>query len=204
MLSVPLDVTDADEVEGALRQVTEAFDGRIDIILFAAATWQPLKVADYEFTKVFKVVDTNFLGMVRLADPVVAQLSRQGGGQFAAIASVAGYFGLPRAAAYNATKAAQISLLESMRTELEPNNILVRMIAPGFVKSELTAKNDFPMPFLMEADAAALRIYNGLTRSNRFEIAFPRRMVWLLKAFRALPYPLFFAITRWMMPKATR
>ncbi|WDR03051.1 hypothetical protein PSQ19_02260 [Devosia algicola] len=75
------------------------------------------------------------------------------------------------------------------------------MIAPGFVKSELTAKNDFPMPFLMETEDAAKRIVDGLCRSDRFEIAFPRRMVWLMKFIRWLPYPLFFWFSSKLLPK---
>jgi len=114
---------------------------------------------------------------------------------------MAGYFGLPRAAAYASTKAALINLLETMRTELAPRNIKVRMIAPGFVKSELTDRNDFPMPFLMETDDAALRIVDALTRSDAFEITFPRRMVWLMKGIRLLPYPIFFWLTNKMLPR---
>lgn len=196
----PLDVTDAAAVTETIGRIAGDFR-RIELTVFAAAAWQPMKVGDYDLEKFGKVVDTNLMGVVRLANPLIAQLERQGGGQFAVIASVAGYFGLPRAAAYNATKAALISLLETMRTELAPKKILVRMIAPGFVKSELTDKNDFPMPFLMETDDAARRIVDGLTRSDRFEIAFPKRMVWLMKTIRWLPYPVFFWITGKMMPK---
>ncbi|WP_374626632.1 SDR family NAD(P)-dependent oxidoreductase [Devosia sp.] len=196
----PLDVTDAIAVQAVLQQVVADL-GRIDLYVFGAATWQPLTVGDYDFAKFQRLVDTNLMGFVRMANPVVAQMTHQGGGQLAVIASVAGYFGLPRAAAYNATKGALINLLQTMRTELEPRGIRVRMIAPGFFKSELTAKNDFPMPFLMETEAAAQRAVDGLLGSTRFEIAFPRRLVWLLKLMRMLPYPLFFAITRMMMPK---
>jgi len=199
----PLDVTDQDAVSTTIGKIAAEL-GRIDIALFGAAAWQPMDVGDYDFGAFAKIVDTNLLGVVRLANPLIAQFDRQGGGQLAVIASVAGYVGLPRAAAYGATKAALINLCEAMRTELAPKNIFVRMIAPGFVKSELTDKNDFPMPFLMETDDAARRIVDGLTGSTRFEIAFPRRMVWLMKTLRFLPYPLFFAITRRMLPERLR
>lgn len=196
----PLDVTDADAIAATIAKLATDF-GRIDLALFSAAAWQPMDVGNYAFEEFDKTVDTNLLGVVRLANPLVAQLEKQGGGQFAVIASVAGYFGLPRSAAYSATKAALINLLETMRTELAPKKIIVRMIAPGFVKSDLTDKNDFPMPFLLETDDAAKRIFYGLTGSERFEIAFPRRMVWLMKTLRWLPYPLFFWITAKMLPK---
>ncbi len=196
----PLDVTDGAAIAATIAQIASDL-GRLDLTIFGAAAWQPMEVADYDFGRFSTIVDTNLMGVVRLATPLVAQLERQGGGQFAVISSVAGYLGLPRSAAYSACKAALINLCETMRTELLPKNIIVRMIAPGFVKSELTDKNDFPMPFLMEADEAARHIVDGLTRSTRFEIAFPWQMVWLMKTLRFLPYPLFFAVTRRMLPK---
>ncbi len=196
----PLDVTDAKKAAATTEKIAKEL-GRIDLFIFGAAAWQPMPVGDYEIESFTKVVDTNYLGVLRLANPVLAQMDKQGGGHFAVIASVAGYFGLPRSSAYSSTKAALINLLETMRTELAPRHIKVRMIAPGFVKSELTDKNDFPMPFLMETDEAAKRIVDGLTHSDRFEIAFPKRMVWLMKTIRWLPYPVFFWLTAKMLPK---
>lgn len=196
----PLDVTDGAAIAATIQQIV-VDHGRIDLFIFGAAAWQPMDVGDYDFEKFQRVVDTNYLGLIRVADPLLKQMELQGGGHFAAIASVAGYFGLPRSAAYSSTKAGIINLLETMRTELAPKNITVRMIAPGFVKSELTDKNDFPMPFLMETDDAAVRIVDGLTGSDRFEIAFPKRMVWLMKTIRWLPYPVFFWLTSKMLPK---
>ncbi|UYO00014.1 MAG: SDR family NAD(P)-dependent oxidoreductase [Devosia sp.] len=196
----PLDVTDAEAGEATTARIAGDL-GRIDLFIFGAAAWQPMKVGDYSFDKFNAVVDTNYLGFIRLANPVIRQMQAQGGGHLAVIASVAGYFGLPRSAAYSSTKAALINLLETMRTELRPSGVVVRMIAPGFVKSPLTDKNDFPMPFLMETDDAAERIVDGLTRSDRFEIAFPKRMVWLMKTVRWLPYPVFFWLTGKMVGK---
>lgn len=196
-----LDVTDMPAIEEAVTRIAGHF-GRIDLFIFGAAAWQPSRLADYDFDGFETLVDTNLMGFVRMANPLVRQMERQqGGGQIAVIASVAGYFGLPRAAAYNATKGALINLLQTMRTELKPKGIKVRMVAPGFFKSELTAKNDFPMPFLMETDVAAKRAIDGLMRSERFEIAFPRRLAWPMKLLRMLPYPVFFWITDKMMPK---
>ena len=76
----------------------------------------------------------------------------------------------------------------------------MRLVCPGFFKSELTAKNDFPMPFLLETEEAAKRMVTGILESRSFEIVFPRRLVWPLKLMRMLPYPVFFAITDRMMP----
>ena len=196
----PLDVTDAAGIDAAMAQIADELR-RIDLFIYGAAAWQPLEVGDYSLVKYQTIADTNFFGFIRMLTPVTRQFERQGGGQLAVIASVAGYFGLPRSGAYGAMKAALIQLCQSLRIELEPRKIIVRMVCPGFVKSELTAKNDFPMPFIMEADAAAKRIVDGLVKSNRFEIAFPRRLVWPMKLLRMLPYKLFFALTRRTLPK---
>lgn len=198
--ALPLDVTDLDAVRRATDEVV-ARHGRIDLFVFGAAGWQPSAVGNYDFERFARAVDTNLLGLVRIANPVVDQMNRQGGGQFVVVASVAGYFGLPRAAAYNASKGALINLCQTMRTELKPRGIEVRMVCPGFFKSELTAKNDFPMPFLLETDEAVRRTVDGILNSRRFEIVFPRRLVWLLKLLGMLPYPLFFAICDRMMPR---
>lgn len=195
-----LDVTDMEAIPVVTQQIADEL-GRIDLFIFGAADWQPSEVGDYDFGRFQSLVNTNYLGVIRMAGPVLAQMRKQGGGHFSVIASVAGYFGLPRSAAYSSTKAGLINLLETMRTELAPENIKVRMIAPGFVKSELTAKNDFPMPFLMETDDAGRRIVGGLTKSDRFEIAFPTRMVWLMKTVRWLPYPVFFWLMSKLLPK---
>ena len=195
-----VDVTDPVAIQRTTRLIVTDH-ARIDLFIYGAAAWQPMRLGDYDASKFGTVIDTNLMGMVRMANPVIAEMERMGGGQFAVIASVAGYFGLPRAAAYNASKAALISLLQTMRTELKPRGIAVRMIAPGFFKSPLTEKNDFPMPFLMETDDAAKRAIDGLLDSDRFEIAFPRRLAWPMKLLRMLPYPVFFAVTDRMMPR---
>jgi NAD(P)-dependent dehydrogenase (short-subunit alcohol dehydrogenase family) len=200
IIAYALDVTDCVAIQRVVRQV--GLDHRqIDLFIYGAAAWQPMDVGDYDAAKFQQIVDTNLMGLVRMSNPVTQEMAARGGGQFAIIASVAGYFGLPRAAAYNATKAALISLAQSMRTELKPKGIAVRLVSPGFFKSPLTAKNDFPMPFLLETDEAAERTLDGLLNSAKFEVAFPRRMAWILKVLRILPYPLAFAITDKMMPK---
>jgi short-subunit dehydrogenase len=112
---------------------------------------------------------------------------------------VAGYRGLPLAGAYGPTKAALISLAESLRLELEGSGVVVRVINPGFVRTALTAKNAFPMPALLEPADAARRILADF-EGDGFELAFPRRFAWALKLLRCLPYRLYFPLLR----RATR
>ncbi|HEV7719367.1 MAG TPA: SDR family NAD(P)-dependent oxidoreductase [Arsenicitalea sp.] len=198
----PLDVTDEAAVAATVAAIADAF-GRIDLALFGAVATQPTRIGEYDLAKYRAAFETNVLAFVGVAQHLIPQLEKQGGGRLAAIASLAGYFGVPRSGAYGASKAALRILLETMRTELAPTRIIVQMVAPGFVKSELTDRNKYPMPWLMETDAAARRIVDGLTRSDRFEIAFPWQMVWLVKIMRWLPYPLFFWLAAKLMPKAS-
>lgn len=191
----PLDVTDGAAVKETLDRIV-ADHGRIDLMVFSVAAWEVSKPGVYEYESFAHIIETNLLGAMRVIEPVVAQMRKQGGGEIALVSSVAGYFGLPRSAAYSSGKSAMITLAETMKTELEKDNISVRVICPGFVKTDLTAKNDFPMPFLMEADEAGRRIADGLLKSKRFEIAFPLRFVLILKTIRLLPYPIFFALMR--------
>lgn len=191
----PLDVTDFDAVKATVSRIVEDL-GQIDLMIFSVAAWEVTEPGRYDYESYARMVDTNLLGAMRVIDPVVAQMRRQGFGEIALVASVAGYFGLPRSAAYSSGKSAMITLAETMRTELAADNITVRVICPGFVKTDLTAKNDFPMPFLMEAEDAGKRVADGLLNSRRFEIAFPLPFVLILKTIRLLPYPVFFALMR--------
>ena len=99
-------------------------------------------------------------------------------GHIAVVASVAGYRGLPSASAYGASKSALITMCEALKPELDSYGVKLTLINPGFVKTPLTDRNEFKMPFLMEVDDAAERIIAGL-KSNRFEVTFPKRFTWV-------------------------
>jgi short-subunit dehydrogenase len=120
-------------------------------------------------------------------------------GAIAGISSVAGYRGLTGSAAYGATKAGQINLLESLRIQVARAGVRVITICPGFVRTDLTATNDFPMPFIIEADSAGRAICDGLER-ERTEIVFPVRMALLMKAARLVPVGLWSALWSRLTP----
>ena len=140
-----------------------------------------------------RTFDVNLGGTLNCLEPLVPRMLARVRGQVAVMASVAGYGGLPRASSYCASKAALIAMCESLRFQLESKGVGVQVICPGFVRTPLTDHNDFPMPFLIEVEDAARRICDGLGQS-RFEIAFPRRMAWMLKAINMLPYALYFRL----------
>jgi short-subunit dehydrogenase len=125
---------------------------------------------------------------------------RRGKGRIALVASLAGYFGLPSSAIYGGSKAALINMAEALRPDLAKHGVTLQIVNPGFVKTPLTDKNEFPMPFLMKVEDAADAFYRGL-QSNRFEIAFPRRFSLLLRLLQMLPYRLSLALTGKTVPK---
>jgi short-subunit dehydrogenase len=124
-------------------------------------------------------------------------------GVIAGISSVAGYRGLTGSAAYGATKAGQINLLESLRIQVARAGVRVITICPGFVRTDLTASNAFPMPFIIEADSAGRAICDGLER-ERTEIVFPVRMALLMKAARLVPVGLWSALWSRLTPSEAR
>jgi short-subunit dehydrogenase len=113
-------------------------------------------------------------------------MKAQRAGMIVGIASVAGYRGLPGAEAYGATKAAQINLLESLRVRLRPDGIDVLTVCPGFVETEMTEANDFPMPFMVKAPEAARAIADGMAKQTA-RIVFPWQMSLLMGAATRIP-----------------
>ncbi len=194
IVAYPLDVTDPDGVEATVAAI-ETDLGAIDLAVLSAGVWDPFSIDDIDIAAFRSGIEVNYLGTVNAVAALVPRMRGQGRGQIAVVSSVAGYFGLPRSAAYGPTKAALINLAECLRTELDGTGVTVSLVNPGFVKTRLTAKNDFPMPFLMTPEAAADRMVRGLV-SGRFEVAFPLRFVLILKTLGLLPYPLFFWIIR--------
>lgn len=194
VLAVPCDVRDRAGMEAAYQRVRAKL-GVPDLVVLNAGDYRPMPAREFD-PKLFRhLMEVNYLGVVHGVAAVLDDLLAAGRGQVLATASVSGYRGLPLAAPYGATKAAVIHLMESLNAELGGSGVRFRVINPGFVRSPLTAKNDFPMPLLMEPEDAARRIVRALD-GGAFEIAFPRRLAWGLKLLRCLPYWLYFPLVR--------
>lgn len=133
-----------------------------------------------------EVLDINVLGMVSTFQPFVAAMRDARQGALVGIASVAGYRGLPGAAAYSASKAAAISYLESLRVELRTSGVKVITICPGYIATPMTSQNPYPMPFILSADAAAQRIAGIVARGKTFAVI-PWQMAIVARALRVLP-----------------
>lgn len=196
---LPLDVTEREAVTAAAADIVGRH-GAIDLAIFNAGTHKPVSASALHSDDFRTLMEINFLGAVNGLEAVLPAMRARGKGHIALVASVAGYAGLPTAAAYGASKAALINMAEALKPELDQAGIKLQIVNPGFVRTPLTDRNEFPMPFLMEVDEAAERFARGL-ESDRFEIVFPRRLAWSLKLLRLLPYRLFFALTRRMLPK---
>lgn len=186
---VPLDVTDAAAFARG-HEVASAALGGIDLLIYSAGTWARTSVHAYDTAAIEHAIAVNLTGLTRAVGLVLPEMRARGAGRIVGIASVAGYRGIPGAEGYSATKAGAIAFLEALRVDLAPRGIAVTTVNPGFVRTPLTDRNDFPMPFLMESEEAARRIVRGLERHDR-EIHFPLRLTLPMKLVRLLPAALY-------------
>jgi NAD(P)-dependent dehydrogenase (short-subunit alcohol dehydrogenase family) len=195
----PLDVTDLAAVAAAVKSI-EALLGPIDQAVLNAGSHRPVRAVGLSAADFRDLAELNLMGTVNCLDALLPGMILRRAGRIAVVASLAGYRGLPTSAAYGMTKAGLINMAEALKPELDGYGIRLQVVNPGFVRTPLTDKNPFPMPFLMEVEDAAGVFLRGL-RSDRFEIVFPKRFAYLLKILRVLPAPLAFAVTRRLVPE---
>lgn len=197
IIAAPGDVTDTDAMAAIAGRIDGDGNG-LALAVFNAGVYLPvhgetLKVSDFD--KSFAV---NLSGVVNGLVPAIERMKARGCGQIAIVSSVTGYGGMPTSAAYGATKAALINMAESLKFDLDKFGVRIQVINPGFVDTPATEDNAFEMPALLQPEEAAKRIAKGL-KSGSFEITFPRRFTYVLKALQFLPYPAYF----WLMNAAT-
>lgn len=185
MTIVPADASDATAIAAAAAAASTALGG-LDTVVWCAAYWRQTDAAAWNTDEFARHVQTNLLGLNAVLGAVLPGMVERGRGHIVGITSVAGFRGFPGGEAYGSTKAAQISLLESLRASLRHRGVRVTTVAPGFVRTEMTAVNTFPMPFIIDADQAGRIIVRGL-RKGRVEIVFPLRMAIAMKLARLLP-----------------
>ncbi len=190
--SFPGDVLDLEQMQQIVRDI-EALWGPIDLAIPNAGTHIFTVPEEFNSREYLSLMEVNFGGMLHCIEAVLPGMLLRGKGAIAPMASLAGYRGLPRAAAYGASKAAMIHFSESIRFHLRPKGIVISIVNPGFVKTPLTDKNDFRMPFLVSAEKAAKIICDGIEKGKR-EIAFPFPFNWVLKIARMLPDPIYEAV----------
>ena len=184
------DVGDADSMLAAAQQCI-AHMGLPDVVVANAGISLGVDTAEREDLDVLEqVMRTNTLGVAHTFHPFIRAMQARGHGKLVGIASVAGIRGLPGHAAYCASKAAVISYCESLRGELRANGVEVITIAPGYIATPLTARNRYPMPFLMSAEAFAQSAVRAIARGDRYRVI-PWPMGIVAKVLKVLPDALF-------------
>ena len=179
--SVTLDVTDINAVEAAAAQI-----GHIDGVVYLAGVYWPMKASEWDNERADMMGQINYLGASRVVGAVIAQMVDRGRGHIVLTGSLSGFRGLPGAIGYCASKAGIMALAESMQADLRKTDIQVQLINPGFIKTRLTEKNDFAMPFIMEPQKAA-QIFFEHMNSDDFKRSFPVPFAWLFRLSQFMP-----------------
>ena len=179
-----IDVTDRDGIAAWIEEFDTAHG--LDLIYANAGISRHVNDLSEIDQLTREVFDTNITGLINSIHPAMEIMLKRGRGQIAIMASLAGLITLKHAPAYCASKACVRSYGESLRMTLKGTGVQVSTICPGFVKSPLTDKNKFPMPFMMDSEKAANIIKRGLER-NKARIAFPWRLLAIVRSAGSLP-----------------
>ena len=191
--SFPLDVTDKSKCKEVFNNIREKFD-QIDICFFSTGTWNPRKEKDIDVEQIEDVFKINFFGTLNSIKAVEEYFKNKKNGIITIVSSIAGYRGLPNSTGYGLSKSALNNLAESLYFDFGRSNVRVCLVSPGFIKTPMTDKNDFKMPFLKSPEYAAEKIYDGLVNKNVFEIHFPKSLTLILKILSFIPSKIYFSL----------
>jgi len=191
--ALALDCTDRAAVLAAAR--TLQLEALPDCVLYCAGHYQAMRASAMDVDDMLRHLQVNYQGALYLLEALLPALRQRGSGHLAFVSSVAGYRGLPNSLAYGPTKAALTNLAETLHLDLQADGIGVSVINPGFVETPLTAGNTFTMPGLITPAQAAQAILQGWAQ-GAFEIHFPKRFTWWMKALRAMPNRCYFFLVR--------
>ena len=191
--SFPLDVTDKNKCNEVFDDIKNKFNN-VDICFFSTGTWNPKKEKDIDVEQIEDVFKVNFFGTVNSIKAVEKYFKDKKSGIITIVSSIAGYRGLPNSTGYGPSKSALNNLTESLYFDFKRFGVRVCLVSPGFIKTPMTDKNDFKMPFLKTPEYAADKIYDGLINKNSFEIHFPKALTIILKIFSFLPSKLYFGL----------
>ena len=189
----PLDVTNKSKCKEVFEKIKNKFEN-IDICFFSTGTWNPKKEKDIDIEQIEDVFKVNFFGTLNSIKAVEEYFKNKKNGVIAIVSSIAGYRGLPNSTGYGPSKSALNNLAESLYFDFKRSNVRICLVSPGFIKTPMTDKNDFKMPFLKTTDYAANKIYDGLINKNIFEIHFPKSLTLILKLLSFLPSKIYFGL----------
>lgn len=179
--AVVCDVSDDASVASAAQDV-----GEIDGLVYLAGVYWPTRAQDWNAAQVTAMCDINFTGCARVVGAVLPEMVKRGQGHVVLTGSLSGFRGLPGAIGYAASKAGVMTLAESMYCDLRGSGIEVQVANPGFIRTRLTDKNDFSMPFLMEPEQAARAMFEHMG-TGRFKTSFPTLFSWVFRLSQFLP-----------------
>ena len=188
-----MDAADAASVEAAAQSVLST--GPLDLVLYCAGYYKEMRATEFDLKQMLRHNQVNYVGALYVLSAVLPYFLARKAGHISLVSSVAGYRGLPQGLAYGPTKAALINLAETLHVDLKDSQIGVSLISPGFVETSLTAQNKFSMPGLIKPEKAAEEILRGWAKGE-FEIHFPKRFTFFMKALALLPPLLYFPVIR--------
>lgn len=179
--TLAMDVSDQTSVEAAVAEI-----GQIDGVVYLAGLYWPMKATEWDTEKAVAMMDVNFTGAVRVLGALLPQLLARGAGHIVLTGSLSAYRGLPGAIGYSASKAAMASLADTLDLDLQGTGLEVQVIHPGFIRTQLTDKNDFAMPQIMEPEDAAQAFVDHMD-GDGFHRAFPAPFAWVFRLAPILP-----------------
>ena len=188
-IALPADVTDVDAVSKAADQLRAEF-GPIEVLIANAGIGGSKSAAQLSAVDVTKIINVNVVGVVNSATTVIPEMVARRQGQIVFISSLAAYRGLPKSAAYCASKAAVSAFAESLRVDLRGSGVEVTIIHPGFIKTPLTAGRQAQMPWLMELDDAVKKMVKAI-EARKKSYAFPWQLATIVRVSMLLPIPLY-------------
>ena len=190
IFSYPLDVTDSVKAKEVFKKIIEDHE-QVDLCIFSSGTYERKSEKELDVKNIRHVIEVNFLGVINCVSAVEKYYKDKNNGHIAIVSSPVGYRGLPKSSGYTPSKAALNNFTQGIYFDFKKFNVKVSLITPGFIKTALTDKNEFKMPFLKSTDYAAEEIYNGLVKKNSFEIIFPLPIKIIYKLIQILPNKLY-------------
>ena len=193
--SFPLDVTDNEKCINVFNEIIQKLNN-IEICVFCTGIHDPKSETSLNIEKIKKIMEVNYFGTINSINAVYNYFKKKKSGHISMVSSVAGYRGLPAGGAYCASKSALTTYAESLYFDMKRYNVRVSVIHPGFIKTPMTDQNNFPMPMIKSPEFAANEIFKGLTKSNAFEIHFPKNFTFIMKILKVMPNWLYFKILK--------
>ena len=199
IIPISLDVSDHKKCKKVSDLILKKYKS-IDIIVLNAATYSPGSLEKINVIEIKKIVETNILGPMNCFSPFLESMKKKRKGHLVFVSSPAGYRGLPGAGIYGVTKSAITFLAETLKLEYDPYNIKVQVVHPGFIKTAMTDKNTFDMPFIMSAKRAADIITKNIF-SKKFDIYFPKRLILPMKLLQIIPFSIYSFLMRYFVKR---